>query len=189
MQHHGPGESSLHQTQLSTTAALLNKGMPIDEVVAKVLAATQKAVGAEGTRWNWRHTERELRGMCETWVAKHPEIVAVTEDEDPEKTEEEPGRGSRRAHKRRLRGAARRLPTSAAAKAAAMGKAGVTLHDFHSYKPRHDYIYAPTCEHWPGTSVNATIAPIPLVTRAGKPVLDQSGKPEEDHPHCLARSP
>ena len=90
MQHHGPGESSLHQTQLSTTAALLNQGVPIDEVVAQVLAATQKAVGAEGARWNWRHTERELRGMCETWIAKHPEIVAVTEDEDPEETEEEP---------------------------------------------------------------------------------------------------
>ena len=63
-----------------------------------------------------------------------------------------------------------------------MGKAGVTLHDFHSYKPRHDYIYAPTCEHWPGTSVNATIAPIPLLTRTGKPVLDQNGKPKKIRP-------
>jgi bifunctional DNA primase/polymerase-like protein/primase-like protein len=38
---------------------------------------------------------------------------------------------------------------------------GVSLDDFHAYLPAHNYIFAPTLEPWPASSVNACIAPIP----------------------------
>lgn len=42
------------------------------------------------------------------------------------------------------------------------GKAieGITLEDLHAYMPRHTYIFEPTREMWPASSVNARIAPI-----------------------------
>jgi len=70
MRHKGPGDSSIHQTQLVVTAALLNRGCPIDEIVSKVLAATRSAAGDEGARWNWAHEERDIRAMCATWTRK-----------------------------------------------------------------------------------------------------------------------
>ena len=77
MRHRGPGESAIHLTQLSVTAALLNSGTPIDAVVARVLAATRDAAGAEGAQWDWTGEERDLRAMCDSWIAKHPEITAT----------------------------------------------------------------------------------------------------------------
>lgn len=35
--------------------------------------------------------------------------------------------------------------------------AGVKLEDFHAYMPMHSYIYAPTREMWPASSINARI--------------------------------
>jgi P4 family phage/plasmid primase-like protien len=77
MQHHGPGESAIHPTQVSVTAALLSRGTPVEEVLATVLAATQAAAGAEGARWDWAREENGLRAMCASWLAKHPEIIAA----------------------------------------------------------------------------------------------------------------
>ena len=37
----------------------------------------------------------------------------------------------------------------------------ITLEDFHSYAPENVFIFVPTRQRWPGTSVNARIAPIP----------------------------
>jgi hypothetical protein len=37
----------------------------------------------------------------------------------------------------------------------------VTLEDFRAYMPDHQYIFIPTGELWPGSSVNARIKPIP----------------------------
>jgi hypothetical protein len=51
----------------------------------------------------------------------------------------------------------------------------VTLDDFHAYMPRHNYIYAPSREPWPGSSVNARIGPIPVM-RDGKPVLNKENE-------------
>jgi hypothetical protein len=46
----------------------------------------------------------------------------------------------------------------------------VTLEDFHAYMPSHNYIYSPTREMWPASSVNACIAPIKMgVDAEGKP--------------------
>ncbi|RZN25579.1 DNA-primase RepB domain-containing protein [Bradyrhizobium sp. Leo121] len=67
------GDAAIHPTQLTVSASLLSSGTPIDEVVEIVLAATKAAAGDYGARWNWRREERNIRGMCETWVAKHPQ--------------------------------------------------------------------------------------------------------------------
>jgi hypothetical protein len=51
---------------------------------------------------------------------------------------------------------------------------GVSLTDFCAYMPQHSYIYMPTREFWPATSVNARILPIP-VFKDNEPVLDKKG--------------
>jgi hypothetical protein len=70
MRYKGSGDSSIHQTQLAVTAALLNRGVPIDEIVGQVLAATRAVAGDEGNHWNWAHEERDIRAMCATWTRK-----------------------------------------------------------------------------------------------------------------------
>ena len=81
MTYQGAGDSGIHATQISVTAALLNRGQSIDEVVGIVLAATRAAAGHFGERWNWRREERAIRGMCETWLTKHPEITGTQADD------------------------------------------------------------------------------------------------------------
>jgi Family of unknown function (DUF5906)/RepB DNA-primase from phage plasmid len=53
---------------------------------------------------------------------------------------------------------------------------GVSLDDFHAYMPAHSYIFAPTGEMWPATSVNARIALVPALGADRKPLLDGNGK-------------
>lgn len=72
MSYGGAGDSSIHSTQLSVSASLLNAGREIDEVVGILLDATRAAAGEYGTRWNWRREEASLRKMCATWLTKHP---------------------------------------------------------------------------------------------------------------------
>jgi hypothetical protein len=69
MLHGGEGDTGIHVTQLSVTAALLNRGVEEDEIVEVVLAATRNA-GEES--WDWALEERTIRGMCESWCRKHP---------------------------------------------------------------------------------------------------------------------
>jgi hypothetical protein len=40
--------------------------------------------------------------------------------------------------------------------------AGVKLEDFHAYMPMHNYIFAPSRELWPATSVNGRIRPVAI---------------------------
>jgi hypothetical protein len=49
----------------------------------------------------------------------------------------------------------------------------VTLDDFYAYMPQHSYIYTPSREPWPGTSVNARIPPVPLFWPNSKPKLNE----------------
>jgi P4 family phage/plasmid primase-like protien len=77
MRYQGPGDSGIHLTQLAVSASLLNHGESIDDVVALLLEATRIAAGEDGQRWNWAREERDLRGMCEDWLEKHPEIAAA----------------------------------------------------------------------------------------------------------------
>jgi AAA domain/RepB DNA-primase from phage plasmid len=86
MTFQGAGDSGIHMTQLAVTAALLNRGYEIEEVVEMVLDATRKT--ANGARWDWRREERDVRGMCETWRKKHPEVdEARGEEANTDKTE------------------------------------------------------------------------------------------------------
>ena len=52
---------------------------------------------------------------------------------------------------------------------------GVSLEDFYAYMPKHVYIFTPTREVWPASSVNARIVPVPLLDADGAPVLDEDG--------------
>lgn len=69
MEYEGKGDRGIHCTQLSVTAALLNRGEDIDVVIARVLKETRRVGKNE---WDWDEEERELRKICETWAEKHP---------------------------------------------------------------------------------------------------------------------
>jgi hypothetical protein len=66
---------NIHSSQLSVSAALLNRGENIEDVTQIVIDATRAAAGDYATRWNWRREEKTVRKMCADWVKKHPETV------------------------------------------------------------------------------------------------------------------
>jgi hypothetical protein len=70
MCHRGTGDTSIHQTQISVSAAMLSRGRDVDETVAAVLAATRAAAGEEGARWDWQREEKDIRRMCASWQRK-----------------------------------------------------------------------------------------------------------------------
>jgi hypothetical protein len=72
MRYQGPGDSGIHATQLSVSASLLSRGKSVESVVATLLNATRVVAGSFGENWDWRHEERTIRAVCETWLAKHP---------------------------------------------------------------------------------------------------------------------
>jgi hypothetical protein len=80
MRYKGEGETGIHKTQLSVTAALLNRGVPIDDVIERVLTATRKAAGKDGDGWDWSAEEQKILSMCESWLKKHPQ------EEHPQQT-------------------------------------------------------------------------------------------------------
>ena len=86
MTYQGAGDSSIHTTQVSVSAALLNRGHAADEIVEILLEATRAAAGPFGERWNWRREEKAIRGMCKTWLTKHPEISGETAGADCRRT-------------------------------------------------------------------------------------------------------
>jgi len=84
MMYMAGGLNSIHTTQRSCTAALLNRGMHIDEVVQRVLIATRAAAGEYGARWNWQREEHKIRSMCLSWLRKHPHLKAEQDGQAPE---------------------------------------------------------------------------------------------------------
>jgi hypothetical protein len=90
MRYQGEGDSGIHTTQVSVTAALLNRGHAVDEAVSVVLDATRAAAGAYGERWNWHREERTIRAMCGSWLAKHPDIVREQTNSTDKQTTETP---------------------------------------------------------------------------------------------------
>ena len=44
---------------------------------------------------------------------------------------------------------------------------GVTIDDFVAYMPGHVYIFTPSREVWPASSVNARLKPMPVLTKDG----------------------
>ena len=70
--------------------------------------------------------------------------------------------------------------------AEATSDSGVSIDDFYAYMPMHCYVYAPSREMWPASSVNARIAPIPGPNNKSMPAstwLDQH-KPVEQMSWC-----
>ena len=59
---------------------------------------------------------------------------------------------------------------------------GVALDDFYAYMPRHSYIFVPTREMWPGSSVNTRLPKVPLLKADGNPVVDENGNPKHSKP-------
>ena len=65
------GRPCIHHTQLRATCKLVSDGKLVTDVVADVLAATRKAVGAEVERnWDWDDEERAVEQMCLDWINK-----------------------------------------------------------------------------------------------------------------------
>ncbi len=53
----------------------------------------------------------------------------------------------------------------------------LSLDDFWAYLPQHDYIFAPTRQHWPAASVKARVSSVPMLKSDGTPLIDDDGKP------------
>jgi len=53
----------------------------------------------------------------------------------------------------------------------------ISYDDFCAYRPMHNFIFLPTREPWPASSVDAQLPPVALLDAKGKPVLDKHGKP------------
>jgi hypothetical protein len=79
MMYMGSEETSIHQTQLSVSAALLSRGTPVDDVVEILMEATRRAAGEYGARWKWEREKKKIRGMCATWLKKHPPLKVTVE--------------------------------------------------------------------------------------------------------------
>jgi hypothetical protein len=54
---------------------------------------------------------------------------------------------------------------------------GVSLDDLYAYMPMHQYIFSPSRELWPASSVNARLERVNVLDDAGRPKLDEKGKP------------
>ena len=47
----------------------------------------------------------------------------------------------------------------------------ISFGDFVAYLPQHNYVFLPTREPWPASSVNSQFPPVALLNAKGKPVL------------------
>ncbi len=80
MQWLGPGcGGNVHDTLLRCSAAMLTRGETVDTVIAKLLAAWTAASERSGVGLDPVRAAREIREMCESWIAKHPEILEAEE--------------------------------------------------------------------------------------------------------------
>jgi hypothetical protein len=52
----------------------------------------------------------------------------------------------------------------------------ISKEHFYSYLPNHDYIFLPTMDHWPASSVNSKVAKVGLVDANGNPILREGSK-------------
>lgn len=57
-------------------------------------------------------------------------------------------------------------------------QSGVTLADFRAYMPTHQYIFMPSGELWPASSVNARLGSVVEIGPDGQPALGEDGKPK-----------
>jgi len=118
MRYQGAGETGIHTTQVSVSAALLSRGTPLEDVVAVLLDATRAAAGPFGQHWNWQREEHAIRRMCDTWLAKHPPASTDTgktaEETRDNKAEAEPKAKSKARAKTRSRASSHDMITAMA---------------------------------------------------------------------------
>jgi hypothetical protein len=77
MRFKGPGDTSIHKTQLSVTASLLCAGVPFEDAVERVLQATKECARRDPrcAGWNkWTQAKTRIERMCTDWIVKHPEL-------------------------------------------------------------------------------------------------------------------
>jgi len=77
MKFKGPGDTSIHKTQLSVTASLLCAGVPFEGAVERVLQATKDCARRDPrcAKWNkWAQAKTRIERMCTDWIVKHPEL-------------------------------------------------------------------------------------------------------------------
>jgi hypothetical protein len=75
----GPGDSSIHKTQLSVTASLLRSGVALKEAARIVLDATRAAV-ADDPQWDWCQEELTILRMGCDFIVKKPELATLLPD-------------------------------------------------------------------------------------------------------------
>lgn len=69
MEHGATGENSIHQTQLRVSASMIARGYADDEIVNRLLAATEAAAPRD-RQWNWAAEESQIRKMIATGRGK-----------------------------------------------------------------------------------------------------------------------
>ncbi len=81
MEHGGHGSSSIHATQLSVSASMIARGYDDDEIVRRIIEATEAKCPA-GSTWNWsaeiKAVETMIRTGREKGYDKPRERVAAT---------------------------------------------------------------------------------------------------------------
>jgi AAA domain len=70
---------NIHDTQLSVSAALLNRGSAVDEVVETLLKRTRE-VADDPQAWEWDEERTDIRRRCLDWITKHPKLAGALPD-------------------------------------------------------------------------------------------------------------
>lgn len=81
MSHGAAGENSIHQTQLRVSMSMIARGHDDDEIVTRILAATEAAAPRD-EKWNWRREEDAIRKMVSSGRGK-----ASTKEDKPARTQ------------------------------------------------------------------------------------------------------
>lgn len=68
MTYQGAGYSSIHQTQLDCTGAMLDRGTAVHDIVEAIFNRTVTAAGVYAKNWNWEEEHRKLRDMCDDHI-------------------------------------------------------------------------------------------------------------------------
>jgi hypothetical protein len=82
MKFEGPGETSIHRTQLSAMASLLRTGVALTEATRQVMDATRAAVAGDprALRWDWQREELRVLRMGGDFIVKNPEVAYLLPD-------------------------------------------------------------------------------------------------------------
>jgi AAA domain len=78
----GHGDSSIHWTQVQCSASMLRAGVPVDDVVTQILAATRRAATGDPKvkTWNWAAEKHDVKKQCFDFINKNPELAATLPD-------------------------------------------------------------------------------------------------------------